>query len=170
MSDFFSTFLFFLPAFVGNSAPVLIRHFPGLQRWNAPLSEKFLGKNKTWRGLIFAIVTGSATGFALFAFIPQFLPISLSVEMGGCLGALLGFGAIAGDAIESFIKRKVGKNPGEPLPFWDGVDYILGALLVASPFFIPNFWSIVALLFLAPTLSLLANITSYLCGWKEVWH
>ena len=46
---------FFLPAYFANMAPVL---FKKLNLLNKPVHEKLFGKNKTWRGLVVAVILG----------------------------------------------------------------------------------------------------------------
>ena len=47
---------FFLPAYFANMAPVILKKIPFL---NQPVWERKLGKNKTWRGIVVAIVMGT---------------------------------------------------------------------------------------------------------------
>jgi CDP-2,3-bis-(O-geranylgeranyl)-sn-glycerol synthase len=50
------------------------------------------------------------------------------------LGALLGAGAIGGDAVKSFFKRRVGVPAGHSWMPFDQLDYIVGAIVVSLPF------------------------------------
>jgi CDP-2,3-bis-(O-geranylgeranyl)-sn-glycerol synthase len=45
------------------------------------------------------------------------------------LGALASMGALAGDALKSFVKRQVGIAPGKTWFPWDQLDYILGGIV-----------------------------------------
>jgi CDP-2,3-bis-(O-geranylgeranyl)-sn-glycerol synthase len=48
------------------------------------------------------------------------------------LGALLSSGALVGDALKSFLKRRLRIKPGETFFIFDQIDYILGALAFVS--------------------------------------
>ncbi len=165
----------YLPAFVANAVPVLIRWVPGFTQWNTPLDKKLFGAHKTYRGLImgmlFAVLTGAIQFYvdqsALFT---RFHALHPTLPRALLMGGLLGMGALGGDLVKSFCKRKIGIAPGKPWLPGDGVDYIIGAMIVLSPVFLPSLKGILFLLIAAPLLSLLANTTSYLLGWKETWH
>jgi len=114
-----------LPAGVANTVPVIAAKYSWLPALNRPLDggatfrgRRVLGDHKTWRGLLVGIVFGSITGIIL--------------GQSAVVGGLLGFGALAGDAAKSFFKRQLNIAPGKPWPLFDQLDYVLGALLVAS--------------------------------------
>jgi len=48
------------------------------------------------------------------------------------LGALMGGGALTGDLVKSFIKRRLDIPPGRPWFPWDQLDWIMGAMLLSS--------------------------------------
>ncbi len=168
--SFLSVFLLFFPAFAANAAPVVVKNIPGLKSINMPIHEKSFGENKTWRGLIAGITIAMIFAPIEFLFLSEFLPITAGLEKSILIGFLLGAGALAGDLIESIVKRKLGKKPGEAFPFWDGTDYIFGALLFLSPIYFPSILIAFGLILIAPLLSLLSNSFSYMMGWKEVWY
>ena len=129
----------FLPAYVSNMTPVVVR------KWNIfskPLSKKHFGAHKTWRGLIFGVVAAiMVAGLqawlwpSIFAKSSQWLAI----------GFLLGFGALFGDAVKSFFKRKIGIKPGGKWNPRDQIDYVIGALLFVSIIDFPG-WTAVAII------------------------
>ena len=55
------------------------------------------------------------------------------------LGFLLGFGALFGDSVKSFFKRRSNIKPGHRFIPFDQLDYSVGSLLFASIIFIPPF-------------------------------
>lgn len=158
--------LLFLPAFVSNGVPVIAQNIPFIKRFSTPVCEKHLGSHKTYRGFLTGVFSGGLIGIGLF-YTPFF---EFSFFQSTLLGLSLGFGALFGDAVESFVKRKIGKKPGEAWPVWDGIDYILGALLFVLPWYIPTWYDIVFLLLFAPFLSLISNTVAYFLGWKKVWY
>ncbi len=130
---------FFLPALVANMAPVFVTH---LSLFNVPLDgglrlrgRRVLGDNKTVRGLVFGVILGSIT--SLFQYTFQTLPAVDAISIvshrgvGQALawGALLGFGALFGDALKSFVKRQLDIAPGRPWQPFDQIDIVVGVLL-----------------------------------------
>ena len=51
------------------------------------------------------------------------------------LGFLMGIGAVAGDAIESFFKRRANIKSGKPFIPFDQTDFVIGAYLFVLPFY-----------------------------------
>lgn len=138
---FLAAILFFLPAGIANMVPVLVCKLPLLKQWNTPIDfgrtfggVPIFGPHKTWRGLVFGTLAGAATGFLLpHDFIAQYYP-QWSVLVAGSIG----FGALAGDAIKSFFKRRVGITSGATWFPFDQIDYIIGGLLCTLPFGAPT--------------------------------
>ena len=117
---------FMAPAYVANMAPPFVRYWKG---WNRPISERRLGSHKT--------VVGFAVG-VLAAVLVAFLQSRLAwngalVADGGWLdlGARLGAGAMTGDCVKSFFKRRRGVAPGGTWIPFDQLDFVAGALLFA---------------------------------------
>lgn len=135
---------FFLPAGVANATPVVANKIPVLNRWKNPMDfgksyrgKRIFGANKTWRGLVFGSFIGALTGLLIAVFYPPsasavgIAPLWPKFSMA-LLGALLGFGALLGDAVESFFKRQKGVPAGQSWFPFDQLDYIIGGLLVSS--------------------------------------
>ena len=137
---------FFLPAGIANMTPVLIAHVPALQRLNAPMDggksfrgQRIFGDHKTWRGLISGILLGVIIVY-LQAVIYRHshdvrtftAPIDYSHVNIALLGFLLSFGALLGDALESFAKRQFKIAAGHTWFPFDQLDYIIGGLVCAS--------------------------------------
>ncbi len=148
MNEIMFALWFFLPAGVANASPVIANKIPILKLWKTPLDfgksfkgERIFGQNKTWRGLLFGAFAGGVTASITYLIYPEsinyvsvytFMPI---FDMF-IVGAALGFGALLGDAIESFIKRRFGVKPGESWFPFDQIDYIIGGIIFATPFVI----------------------------------
>lgn len=89
---------------------------------------------------------------------------------------LASYGAVIGDLIGSFLKRRV--NIGSGAPFWiiDQLDFALCALLFVSIpsfffptyFLLPDLFIIIFLLILTPAVSIIANTIAYITGLKDV--
>jgi len=150
MHNFILAFIFFLPAGLANMAPVFLAKLP---YWSEPINEHLFGKNKTWRGLIAGILVGMFSGLIL--------------TVPWLAGALLGSGALLGDLVESYIKRRKGIAPGKAWWIADQVDWILGALVLTQWIFhwTPMDW--ILLLVVYGLLHPLANIVGYHLGLKS---
>jgi CDP-2,3-bis-(O-geranylgeranyl)-sn-glycerol synthase len=117
---------FILPAYVANSTPTLFGGGPpidGGRLWKD--GRPILGPGKTWRGLIVGIVFGTLFGFLLGFYIEQ------ETYKSTFRAFMLSFGALLGDAIGSFIKRRSGLKRGESFLFMDQLGFIfVGTILV----------------------------------------
>lgn len=162
-----SSLYFILPAYVANMGPVAAASLPlGAE----PISSNLFGPNKTWRGFL--------AGY-LGAFLVLFIQTKISLPhptflnyatINPFLYAIpFGLGALAGDLIKSFFKRKIGIKSGGPWPPFDQLDFIIGALIALSPLVVLPVENILVILLLTPLLHLLTNITAYLIGLKKVW-
>lgn len=77
------------------------------------------------------------------------------------LGLLLALGAILGDMVESYFKRKKGLKPGKPWIPWDQLDFVLGAIILSAFVYVPDILVIVILLLISPLLHILVNHIAY---------
>ncbi len=168
------TFYVFLPAFIANATPILLVNIPIVARYNTPVWIAKFGKNKTWAGLIGGTLGGILTGIVqhyLFDVVPftgiDHLHGTLAWSM--LAGGLLGSGALIGDIAKSFVKRKIGIRPGGALPFWDGVDHIVGATIFLTPLYVAEPLDMLILFLVSPVISLVSNTASYFFGWKSTW-
>jgi len=167
-----------LPAYFANMAPVFAtRIFNGHLALPIDLGKiykgkEILGKNKTWRGLVAGILAS-----ILIIYLQQYL---YSVEFFKSIslfdytkinlilyGFLFGFGVILGDAVKSFIKRRVNLKPGDKWIPFDQLDFLGGLILILIVYLPP--WPIILLiLIISPFLPLLANWLGYLLKIKKV--
>ncbi|MBI4980857.1 CDP-archaeol synthase [Candidatus Woesearchaeota archaeon] len=158
---------FFLPAYVANMAPVLFRWIPWL---NKPVHERLLGGHKTWRGIVVATIMGAIV-FALqkYAYAVGFDKIALIDynNFSWLMGALLGAGAILGDAVESYYKRKAGIPPGHSWMPWDQLDFVIGGVLLGMILYVPPAEVVLVLLVASPVLHIATNYIGYLIGVNE---
>jgi CDP-2,3-bis-(O-geranylgeranyl)-sn-glycerol synthase len=150
VDDILFALWFMLPAAVANGAPIFSARLPWVKDWNTRLDfgrhfhgSPLLGSHKTWRGLISGMIAATLT-----LWIQQLLVthtdwasdftahvryVNLPTLL---LGPLFGLGALGGDAVKSFFKRRHGTGSGKSWFPFDQLDYIAGALLVSLPFFI----------------------------------
>lgn len=116
------------PAYFANMAPPFSRFWPG---WNRPINERWFGAHKT--------VVGAAVGVSvaiLIALIQSAIAWRGSIVDYGrwpLIGLLLGVGAMGGDIVKSFLKRRLGIAPGARWIPADQLDFVIGALLLVAP-------------------------------------
>lgn len=140
---------------------------------------RWIGDGVTWRGLAAGTLIGMLTGaiqgylapFILSSIGPYLItPIVTDVSGGILIGFLLGFGALLGDALGSFLKRRIGIGRGKPAPFLDQLDFIIVALILVSPIVKLNLLFVVTAILLTLIIHLIANGGAYLLGIKDVWY
>lgn len=146
-------FWFILPAGVANIFASMSRY---IVKSEYPVDfylgfrgKRIFGDHKTWRG----VIVGSFFG-TLFYILQIFLysqepfaSISL-IEYNiypWYLGLALSGGALFGDLVKSFFKRRLGIESGKPWIPFDQIDYIIGAVLLSSLIYFPG-WFEVAML------------------------
>ena len=175
-----TTLYFILPAYFSNGAGLL---FGGGLPVDFGKSDKngvrWIGDGVTWRGLIggtiIGIITGIIQGFFGADIVSNFgqyiiTPIVTNIPEGILIGFLLGFGALLGDALGSFLKRRLGIGRGKPAPILDQLDFLIVALILVS-FVVKLDWFFIALaIILTLIIHLLANTGAYLLGLKDVWY
>jgi CDP-2,3-bis-(O-geranylgeranyl)-sn-glycerol synthase len=80
---------------------------------------------------------------------------------------LISLGALSGDLIGAFIKRRLKFPPGFPLPLMDQLDFILGALLFSYPIYGFNSNAAFIVLLLTPPIHLATNTVAYVLRLKN---
>lgn len=174
-------FWFFLPAYVANPSAVLVGGGPPMDFGRRLGPHRILGDGKTWRGFLggglLALAVGLIQSAAVLPFpATPFAYGSFPVLVG--LPAALGFGALLGDVLGSFVKRRWGRARGHRTPVLDQYDFVLGAFLVTGLAF-PDWLAanylageaLLGLLFilgLTPLLHRAVNLLGYRMGKKEV--
>jgi len=141
-----SCLYFFLPAYLVNMTPPLARRinlFNFLDR-DVDFGKKFMGQpifgsHKSWRGVILGIMVGLLAVLVqsyLFQF-PAVQRISfLDYSQLNILafGFLISAGAIFGDLLFAFIKRRMKMKPGARFIPFDQTNYVIGAAIFLTLF------------------------------------
>lgn len=144
--------------------------------------RRVLGASKTWSGFLFGTFIGVLVGL-LEAYLILIAPPDLAIvpELGPTVVAavpvivLLAGGALTGDALGSFVKRRLGRPSGARTFLLDQLPFVLlplalGILLYPS-IFVSTFDSLEAiawLLIFTLGLHALFNYIGYWAGWKKV--
>ncbi len=110
--------VFYLPAMVANGSPTLVRKGTpidlGLKAWDG---RRLFGNHKTFEGLLVGLTFGAI--IALDEHILGLLPFRYGLASSA--------GALLGDLVGAFIKRRLGIESGAPAPLLDQWDFVLGA-------------------------------------------
>lgn len=162
-----------LPAYVPNNAAVLFGGGRPIDGERVYRGNRLLGDGKTWRGTAGGTLTGVGCALllnALSAVIPgmRFIP-----RFPAMVVIALPAGAMAGDLLASFLKRRRDHERGAAVPGLDQLDFLFGALvftLIAAPgWFFETFTLpvIAVVLLITPVFHLSANLLAYRVGWKN---
>ena len=152
-----------IPTYVANSTPVLLGGGAPIDRGSNFIDgRRIFGSNKTIKGFVSGLVLGTLAGAGEAAF---FTNQSLLL-----VGSVASFGALLGDLIGAFVKRRLDIAPGNPLPIVDQLDFILGAIILAFPLLPVSAGAFLILLAATIPIHLLANAAAYLLGLKgRLW-
>jgi len=147
--EIFFAFWFFGPVGLANVSAFFSSKISYLKKFNYPIdfklkfrNKRVLGSHKTIRGFVFGIfmaITGVYLQVFLyehFSFMRQIHTVDYSTINPIVFGFLCGFGALAGDAVKSFFKRRKGIVPGKSWTPFDQIDYIIGGI-VFTWFYLP---------------------------------
>jgi len=166
---------FMLPAYFANMMPIFSKRINFLNYpvdFNKKLFGKsILGSHKTYRGFFFGIIGAIVIAYVQFLLsrFTLFSNISLlDYSNWLVIGFLIGFGALFGDSVKSFFKRRVGVAPGKPFIPWDQIDYSVGSLLLISIIYIPSWDLVIAVIVINFILHITANHIGYYIGIRKV--
>jgi CDP-2,3-bis-(O-geranylgeranyl)-sn-glycerol synthase len=128
--------------------------------------KRVLGEGKTLRGLVGGTACGIVAGLLQIYVAPTF-----GIQYVPTITAIitLSFGALLGDIVKSFFKRRIGFVRGAELPLVDQLDFVAGAWILTyifdpvwfTQYFISYPWIILTVLVLTPILHRLTNIFGY---------
>jgi CDP-2,3-bis-(O-geranylgeranyl)-sn-glycerol synthase len=163
-----------LPAYVPNPVAALLGGGTPIDlRKNYSDGNRIFGEGKTYRGLFYGILAGILTGLFLI-WIDNRFPLASLPQHTLLSVTLLATGALLGDLVKSFFKRRCGKERGTKWPVADQYDLVAGAfllLLIGDPAWLfatvtlPVFLTV---LIITPVLHRATNIIGYMFRIKEV--
>jgi CDP-2,3-bis-(O-geranylgeranyl)-sn-glycerol synthase len=153
-----------IPAYIANPMAVVLGGGTPIdlgKNWKD--GRRILGDGKTLRGLIGGTLCGIFAGF-----------IQIQLSPGGTLAIVtmtaavtLSLGALLGDIVKSFFKRRIGFKRGAQLPLVDQLDFVVGAWVLTyildPEWFTENFTFqiIITILVMTPILHRITNILGY---------
>jgi len=163
-----SAILKYLPAMLANATPVFVRNGTPIDGGKYFIDGKrILGDGKTWEGLVIGLTFASIIGVAYYVFCEQVILLIYSI--------VLGLGALLGDIVAAFIKRRLGIPRGKPAPILDQINFILGSTFLAKFLRIDSAAGItitlaefLLILIIASLLHVLTNFIAFKLGIKSV--
>ncbi|MBR6010969.1 MAG: CDP-2,3-bis-(O-geranylgeranyl)-sn-glycerol synthase [Methanomicrobium sp.] len=171
LSSLLTAFLIMIPAYVPNSAAAVFGGGTPMDFGrNYRDGRRIFGSGKTWRGFIGGVLSGIAAGILLI-FIGNYFGFTIHTPLSV---VLLAFGALSGDLVKSFFKRRLNKESGEEWLIADQYDLVAGSLLLVLIFdyewTITNItWLVfIWILIITPILHRGVNIIGYIIGVKKV--
>ena len=169
-----NSLIYILPAYVTNAAACIFGGGKPLDSGKLFMDgRRIIGNGVTYRGTFFGLLCGVIAAILEGIFfnlnIVGNIAFYYHIFEWACVGLLLSLGALFGDMLGSFIKRRLGFTQGRPAPLLDQLGFVLFAILFAYPF-APIPWNmIILLLIITPLVHLFSNILAYLLGIKKVW-
>ncbi|MGC8816999.1 MAG: CDP-2,3-bis-(O-geranylgeranyl)-sn-glycerol synthase [Candidatus Hadarchaeum sp.] len=152
---------FILPAYVANATPVVLGGGRPIDGGRLFIDGRpIFGPGKTIRGFI----SGIAAGFILG--ILQGLATG-QLSLYSALGFLLALGALMGDLLGSFIKRRANLKRGSPAPILDQLGFVVLALVFASPVLVPTWEVVLTILIITPPIHLATNFIGHKLKLKD---
>jgi CDP-2,3-bis-(O-geranylgeranyl)-sn-glycerol synthase len=149
-----------IPTYVANSTPVLLGGGSPIDRGREFVDgRRIFGTNKTVKGFTYGLLLGSAAGLAEAILFRNYLLVPA--------GILASLGALLGDLLGAFLKRRLDIQPGHPLPVVDQLDFILGALVLISPLLNVTTGAVLILVIATVPIHLFSNAVAYMLRLKK---
>jgi len=168
MADFiFKILLYLAPMYFANAAPIFLGGGKPLDMNKKFLDGKpILGQGKTIKGTIAGIVIGTLVGGIIGLLLAEYTSVIFSDYL--LLSFLLAFGAIAGDIVASFFKRRNNISQGTEVLFLDQLDFAFGAIIVGSIVYVPDFFEILVICVVTLLVHKVSNFVAYKVKLKKV--
>jgi len=158
-----------LPAYCANLFPVIMNgKHPIDFKKNFVDGYRLLGDGKTIEGFFSGIIFGTLVGILqiyLQPFMGQFYVFQFQHNLLTVI--LLSTGAIVGDLIGSFVKRRFRLERGAPTPILDQLDFLVFSLVVLSVIISIKFSWVIFLLFITPLIHYSSNIFAFTLKLKD---
>jgi CDP-2,3-bis-(O-geranylgeranyl)-sn-glycerol synthase len=171
-----------LPAYIANpSAALFGGGKPIDQGRKFSDGRRILGEGKTYRGLATGVACGMLVGAVQILLAPYIAPHLDGVvhpeqltTWTAIAAITMPIGALLGDIVKSFFKRRIGYERGAMLPVADQLDFVAGAWLLT--FIVDPSWMtanftlgiILTVLIITPVLHVATNVVGFKLGKKDV--
>jgi CDP-2,3-bis-(O-geranylgeranyl)-sn-glycerol synthase len=156
---------YIIPLYVANATPILFHGKIPVDMGKKYKGERILGKGKTILGALCGVLGGTFVGL-LFAYI--FPQMFILIPNYSILIILLSAGAIIGDMVKSFVKRRMGIKSGGRWFLVDQLDFIIGGLVFSLIVRLPELWIVIVLLVVTGFIHSTTNIIAFKLKLKKV--
>lgn len=169
MNQILELLLFLIPTYIANSSPVVLGGGTALDfGMILPDGERAFGNGKTTRGFIGGVLAGTVAGGAVAYF--YLLPFFSTPTIQFIAGFAMAFGTLTGDALGSFIKRRLKVDSGKPFVL-DTILFLIVALVFVLPFSNSQLYEPFTILFFLILTLILHPLTNFMAnkaGLKKV--
>ncbi|MFB6197408.1 MAG: CDP-2,3-bis-(O-geranylgeranyl)-sn-glycerol synthase [Halobacteriaceae archaeon] len=162
-----------LPAYIPNNIAVIFGGGPPIDLGYTLRGNRLLGDGKTWRGTFAGIFAGAGLAGMLNLIHPLVNDLIAVPRFPIGAGVALPAGAMLGDLMASFMKRRTGRARGHAFPLVDQLDFVVASLgltwLVSPQWFDATFTLpiILIVVLITPVLHVLTNVIAYLFALKQ---
>ncbi|MBI4895266.1 MAG: CDP-2,3-bis-(O-geranylgeranyl)-sn-glycerol synthase [Candidatus Aenigmarchaeota archaeon] len=172
----FQGFWFIIPAYAANGMAPFPQGKRPLDFGKSWYGKRILGDGKTIEGTIAGFLGGLLWGFVLILF-QTYVQVNTGIGINQDLGLvimnwpliiLIVTGALLGDIIGSFAKRRLDLDRGAKFPIVDQLGFVIVALLLASPIYLPSLGAIAFILASTLFVHLFGNYIGYKIKLKKV--
>jgi CDP-2,3-bis-(O-geranylgeranyl)-sn-glycerol synthase len=151
--------VYIFPAYSANAVPVILGGGPALDFGKTFKDGKpILGSHKTFKGFFGGLIIGTLVGIGESYLFSDYNLFS---------GFMLSLGALVGDLVGAFIKRRLGFSPGSPMLVIDQIDFVLGALFFSLFLNPPSLAMALVITILTIPIHMFTNFLAYLMHAKE---
>ena len=159
---------FIAPAYAANAFPPLLKGRKPIDSGMKFGKYRVFGDGKTIEGTMGGIAFGIFFGFIQIYF-QTMIPAELGLlQMTLPIITLLSVGAILGDLVNSFFKRRFGIQRGERVSIINRLDFLFGALILSYPVVRIGWEYVLILLIITPIMHKLANLLAFALNIKKV--
>jgi len=157
--------LYTIPLYIANAAPVLFQGKIPVDLGASIRGKRVLGDGKTFSGALAGIAAGSLAGLIIALAFPQILT---QFPLYFPLAVTLSFGAIIGDMVKSFFKRRLGIASGAKWFLADQLDFVVGGLLFSFLIRFPEAEVVLVLLLATVFIHIATNFAAFKLKLKKV--
>jgi len=154
------------PLYITNASAMLFGGKKPLDFNKKFLGKDLLGKGKTFEGTFSALAIGILASYLIeLLFKQQTMLITNNYLL---FGSLLSIGALLGDIVASFFKRRINLKPGDQLLLVDQLDFVFGGILLTANIYMPSITEIIIIVIITLIAHKLTNFLAFKLKVKKV--
>lgn len=158
--------LYLIPLYITNASALLFGGKHSLDFGKKLLGKPIFGRGKTIEGTIGGLFAGLVSVGLIIFFFGEFTPLLHRNYL--LVGTLLCTGAIGGDLLGSFIKRRSGIPRGGRVFLLDQLDFVIGGIALSYWLVIPTPLEATLIIIITILIHSLANYAAFKLKMKKV--